>query len=188
MTTNRHMTLSFRAFFAGFLLLAGLAVAGTAHAETKIAVVDVQTLMTESKAAKDIERQLKAHRDALEKTFSEKQEALRALDQSLTQRRKDMSAEDFQKEKGSFEKKILEARQMAEKEGRAMDKAAAAAIGQLKKEIIVVVADIADAQGYGLVMTRDNVLLAEKEMAITPAVMAALDKKLPSVKVDFAKE
>lgn len=168
-------------FLAGFLV----ACSQPTHAETKIAVVDVQKLLSESKAAVNIQEQLKKQREDFQKELAAVEEKLRSEEKAILEEREKLTKEELQAKAQEFETKILEARQEVDKKRRTLEQAANKAVFNLRQEVVQVVADIADENAYNLVITRQNVVLAEKSMEITDQVMKELNKKVTEIKLEM---
>ncbi len=186
------MFLKFIRNAAGAVLIAGMILmapvfAGTAKADVKIAVVDIQRLMTQSKAAQSIQKQLETRRSEFQEGFSKQEGELRDIEKKLVATpEKDRTSEDFMKKKAEFEKKVAEARQSVQKRRAALEKGAAGAVAALQKEITKVVAKITTKEKYDLVLTRQDVIMAVDTMDITAAVLKDLDASVSKIdlKVD----
>ncbi len=178
---------------ATLLFVAGLAFSGMAGATekaaatadsgvTRIAVVDVQGLMSTSKAGKSIQEQINKQRDSFKEEFSKIEKDLGDTQKKLAED-KDSKPEDQMAKKKEFETRLMEANKLVQQRRQSLEKSAAEASMELRKEVVKVVADIADKDGYTLVITTQNVIVSEKSMDITDKVLAALDKQLPDMKL-----
>ena len=156
-------------------------------ADMKFAVVDVEKILNDSKAGKSIEKQLTDRREAFQKEFSSRENTLVAAEKSLVEEKKTLSAEEFSKKRASFEKQFLETRNLFQKRRNSLDKGLGNALAQLRKNIIQVTAEIADEEGYQVVLTRDSVVIVAKEMEITQKVLSRLNKKVQNIKLDVAE-
>lgn len=170
------------------MMIAILAFGPMAHAEgMKVAVVDIEKVLNESKAGKSIQKQLTSRREAFQKEFTARENNLMNAQKTLQEQKKSMSAEEFQAKRQEFEKQILETRNLFQKRRNALDKGLGAAFGKLRKSIIEVAAAISDEDGYNIVLTRDSVVIVEKEIEITDKVLAQLNKKVSDIKLDVAE-
>lgn len=152
---------------------------------TRIAVIDVQNLLNELKAAKNVQEQIQKKRKALQDEFSKKERDLRDEQENIIKNAKDKSPEDLKKERIAFEKKLLDMRKLVQEEQRKLEKAANDALQTLRMEILKIVADIADDKKYDIVLSRQNVVLADKGMEISDQVMKELNKSLKKIKLDI---
>lgn len=149
----------------------------------KIGVVDVQALIATSKAGKNIQEQLDKHRDSFKAEFAKLEKDLDATRKKLEDDKANQNTPEFAAKRKDFETRMMNAQKLVQQKRMTLDKGAGDAILQLRKAIVKAAADVADKNKYTLVVTRDNVVLAEKEMDITDKVMEQLNKDLPSVKV-----
>lgn len=147
----------------------------------KIAVVDVEKLLKDSKAADSIEKQLIERREKLKEKVLAQEKNLRETEQSIVDQKAKLSKEDFEKKKKEFEKQLIEARQQLQKDKRGLEKSAGMAIDELRRNIVEIIAEMADKEKYDLVITRQNVVLAVKSMEITEPVMTELNKRVDKI-------
>jgi Skp family chaperone for outer membrane proteins len=148
---------------------------------TKVAVVDVQRLMSVSKVAKNIQKQLEAERKNFEKEFEEHETRLRDTEKKLGEQRDSMKPDEFKEKRIAFENELLQTRKLVQTRRRALEGAASKALVTVRKEILEIVANIADKDKYDLVIGRENVILASRAMDITDTVLKELDSKLSKV-------
>lgn len=185
------------------ITVASLGFPVAAHAQSKIAVVDIQEIMSESKAAKSIQEQLETQRKAFQDDVSKRERALLDQQKALMEEQGQLMEEQktlagantdgsesfnkklaaFEKKRDEFEAELLEMRKLVQKRRQALEKAAGDAIGKLRMEVVEIVAEIADANDYDMVVTKQNVILAQKDMEITSQVMTRLDKNIKEIEL-----
>ena len=158
-----------------------------AHAELSIAVVDVEKLLTQSEAAKSIQKQVQEKRDALQSEFSKHEDELRNSEKALVESREKISQEEFKTKRQEFEKNLLEKQKLVQGKKRALEEAVIKATGKMRSEIATIVAGIAEAKKFQIVMTRQNIVIAEKALDITEEVMTKLNEKLKTVKLEVGQ-
>lgn len=167
-----------------FLILAVLAVLvtpGMALAQQSIAIVDVQMLLTESTAAKHIQKQLQAKRDALQKEFAQYEEKLRTNEKSLADEKSKLDEAAFKAKRDEFEKSLLETQGLVQKKKRDLEQAVLDSTAVLRESLLKIVAAISEEKKYDVVMTRQNVVLADKSLDITAQVLEKLNATLTEV-------
>ena len=152
-----------------------------ANTSLKIALVDLEKLMRDSKAALSIQKQLETKRVAFDKEFKELDRTLREKEKKLAQSRETAKPEEFSKSRAAFETELMEGNRKVQKSKRALAVAAAEAVAKLKLEIANIVNGLAQKHGYDLVLGRDDVILARQEMDITAQVMSTLDKSVTQI-------
>ncbi len=169
--------------FAAILFLSPLAAARAAD-PVSIAVVDVQQLVAESKAGKDIHEQLEARKKTFMADLEKQEQGLRDEQKKLSDERSSLSPDDFTKKAQDFDKKLNETRRAAGERKKALETAAVGALGKLRKEILAIVEAVSKEKGYNLVVTRQSVVIANKEADITTEVLSRLDKKISKIALD----
>lgn len=150
----------------------------------RVATVDVQQLMVDSKAGKSIQKQLVTQREAIQAEASNLEQSLQAEQKKLMGERGKASEEAFAQKQIDFEKRLLEARSKLQNRGRFLDKAANDSLNELRSHITDIVYNMATEQDIDLVLTRQNVVAAAKTIDITADVLKALDAKVPDIKVN----
>lgn len=175
-----------RIFFGALLFIAVLGPHLQAHAETSIAVVDVQRLLTESKAAQSIYTQRQANREAFLNKISHQEQLLRDEEKELVAAQKKLSAEEFGKKRQSYEKNILEARRMAQTHKRKIEEASKKAMDTLREQLYLTVQSIADEKGYDLVISSRDVIAGAKSLDITEETLQRMNKNVSDIKLDIA--
>lgn len=186
MLLNRLNVLA--ALAAAGLVLGAAPVRAADAGQGKIAVVDVQKILTESKAAKDVQKQLDTQRDSFKQEMSKHEQELRDMEKKIADEQSKASSEDLSKKKQEFEAKVLDARKLVQKRRQSLEQAAAGAILSIRKEIAKVAADISKKQDYALVLTRQDVVLVKEELDITDEVMKGVDKNLPKLSLNVDKK
>lgn len=172
------------------LFLTVFAWTGSAHADDKfknlsIAVVDVQSLLRDSKAAKDIETQATSIRKNFQAEIAKEQAALRESEKAVLAERGKLKEEEFRKKAENFQKSVNDTEKRVSERRAKLDKALAEALNKLRGKIVEVTATVGEANDIDLVVSRAEVVIVNKGLDITPQVMEKLNEALPSVKVDL---
>lgn len=199
-----------------FLSVPGIAAAQTAPAaklQPSIAVVDVETVMKGSTAAKSVRDQVDHYQGGFRDEIAKEEEKLRKREQELRALEKqildlrgqvqsgkltqaqmtqkvqahDKKLQEYEKKKQGFDKEVNAFRMRADAIGRALDQSYSAAMEKVTKAMVDVVRDVATARGDNIVMPRTQVMLYDESMNISTLVLDALNKKLPNVTVDKPK-
>ena len=175
------------ALFGAFLLstLATAPVQAQTAPAVSIAIVDMSVIISKSKAYVQL-------REGMDKRTKDLQADAEKMEKEFTKQREDLgrqktllSPESFKQRQMEFQSKF-----MAEAKGfdarktnlRAVfDKA----VGQIQQKLAEVASNVAQARGFNIVMTGDNVLYAVRGFDISEDILKELDEKLP--KVMFAK-
>lgn len=187
---------TFMLAFAAFSLLviasphyaqAADAKAATDNGSGRLVIVDVEQLLTVSDAAKDIQKQLQAEKEKIQTKLGKLDDKLQSEKKDLIDQQKSLSEKDFAKKRAAFEQEVMDARQQAGTDSQNLTAAANDAVEKLRGEIVKVVAKMAKDKDFALVLTKQNVLLAEKSMDITDDVMKRLNSDVKTIKVVMPK-
>ncbi len=157
--------------------------AAAAEKPLKVAVVDLQAVLKDSKAGKNIQDQLEKLRKNFQDEFSKQEEKLRGQDQELAKQRASLSADDFTKKRRDFEKNVADAQRSAQEKRKKLEQAMAKATQDLQSKVFQVVGKIAEDRGVTLVLTRSQVFLAQRSVDITKETVTALDAQVTSIPV-----
>ncbi len=165
------------------VLLVAMLVINSAYAQTSIAVVDMQKILTESLAARDIQKQMQTHREKFQKEFSKVEQDLRENQKTLSEQQTSLSQEEFAKKRGEFEQKLHETRNTVRNRKQSLDAGFTKAMKDLENEIFKIVESISSEKGYELVLTRSSVFLGSNSLDISDEVMSKLNSSLTKVKL-----
>lgn len=176
-------------------LLAGMAVVaaaltigavGQAWAQIKspvVAVVDVQFILQESKAAQSIQKAATAQAEAYGKEIAPQEEKLRAADQELARQRASLSAEQFAAKRRDFEKQIADVQRNVQARQRNLEMAVNEARQTVLKAMNEIIEEVAKDKGVNLVLLKHVAMIFDTSADLTPAVLEKLNAKLPQVAI-----
>ena len=68
-----------------------------------------------------------------------------------------------------------------------MDKGLNKALGTLKEEVMSITANIAEKKGYSLVLTRDSVVIVDKNLDITEIVLEQMNANMKSIPLNLVQ-
>ena len=168
-------------------VLATTLFSGAASAEdaAKIAIINIQSIMHDSTAAKSVKAQLDSKQKAYQSELSKKEEKLQKEDQNLAKQRGVLSQEEFEKKIREFKKEYADAQKDVQAKKGKLDKAFAQALNDIQKSVYDIVAAISKERGYSIVIPTSQILYANPDMDISTEVLEKLNKNLPDLKVKF---
>jgi Skp family chaperone for outer membrane proteins len=149
---------------------------------TKMAVVDVQEIMKQSKAASKLRDQLEAQKNTLQKDLSKEEDGLRDQEKELADKRGVLAADAFEQKRRDFQDKVAAFQKKVQERSRDLDQKFASGSSQVRKTMLEAVADVADKNGYTMVFSRADLLIFDKTLDVTDQVLKIVDQKLPEVK------
>lgn len=168
----------------GFLLPGiGPAMAQDAKVPLVVAVLDVQQVMQESTAARGIQAEVERQRESFQAELAQQENALRAADQKLASERADLSQEEFVQRRQELDQQAAELRRNVQGRKEQLEQLFNNGVGQVRQALIEIVAEIAQARGITMVLSKSQVVLAANDFDITAEVMQRLNAKLPKASV-----
>lgn len=159
-------------------------VAAKAAESSDIGIVDVNYIMSESNAAKALQKQIKDQSEAFQAEFSKFERELKDMEAALTKARADkVSEEEFKKKRSEFEKKLADTQALFQKRRQGFEKGKAEAFKTLSESIFKETEKVAAEKKIKLVLAKSIVVIGAKEMDLTQAVFEGVNKNLKDVKL-----
>ena len=148
-----------------------------------LAVVDFRGVLAKSEAARNIRSAVDEKRQKLRKYFLEVENSLRDEQKNLSKKRSIVTAEAFEKRARKLKEKAQSAQKLAQTSNQKLKKSFDQAMDKVQKELLRIVAEVAEESGVGVVLFRSAIVIAVKKLDISKEVLQRLNKKLPEVKV-----
>lgn len=157
-----------------------------AHLRKRIAIVDMQALFRDSAAGKSIQKQLESQQATYKASMDKQGKALKTAEEQLTRQRTVLSPEAYAAKREEFQNQLAAAQRDLQSQKRTLDVAFGQALEKVQGQVVKIITSIAETDRLMLVLPRQQVVLAQNNLDITPKVLEQLNKALPSVKVDMA--
>jgi Skp family chaperone for outer membrane proteins len=148
---------------------------------TVIAILDMDRILRDSKAAATLRAEIDKQREAHQTTLRDQENALRTADQELARQRAVLSAEAFTAKRRELQDQANKLQQEFVSRQREMEQLFGQGIGQVRKALAEVAKEIADERGISLILLKQTIVLASRELDITDEALRRLDERLPSV-------
>ncbi len=152
-----------------------------------VAVVDVQFILQEAAASRSIQKQLEAQRETYQNEISKQEDRLRAVEQELNRQRSVLSPDDFAQKRREFEQQVADVQRTVQARKRVLDQAFNESMTKVRDTVLQIVTEVAGEQKATLVLAKQQVVLAEKSLDLTSAVLERVNRKLPTVPVTVPK-
>src|SRR5262249_51277892 len=152
-----------------------------------VAIVDVQKILEESKAARTVQAALDKQRSAYQADISKQENALRSADQDLVRQRATLSADALDKKRQELEQQAAALRRDVQTKRQQLDRMFQASMDQIRSSLLQVIDEIAAERGATLVLSKTTVLLSANDYDITAEALKRLNSKLPTVAVEVPK-
>lgn len=172
-------------FFALVISIVFFAATSKASYSATIAVVDVQKIMNESKAANSIREQVKKKKSSFQAELDKKEKELQKQDQELAKQRSILSKEAFEQQYKEFRQTAVKAQSEIRAKKLKLDQTFSKAITDVQKKVSEIVANIAKEKNVQIAIARAQVIYAGGAIDITDEVLEKLDDSLSSVSMKF---
>ncbi len=162
-------------------LVAALFIGTPAVAQIKVAVIDVQTVVTESalgqKAQKELEQLQAQKRGELEARGKE----LADLRKKIEEGRLSLAPDKLAEMSDEFESKGREFKRSEDDANRELQKRGEKLMGDIELKILPILQEIGKSEGYTLIFNkfRSGLLFADDSIDITAQVITKLNEKHP---------
>src|SRR3954468_12744628 len=185
---RRCLALGLASITTALCLMAGQSRIALAELQASVvAVVDVQFILQEAAASKNIQKQLEAQRETYQNEISKQEDRLRAVEQELNRQRSVLSPDDFGQKRREFEQQVADVQRTVQARKRVLDQAFNDSMAKVRDAVLQIVTEVAGEQKATLVLAKQQVVLAEKSLDLTPAVLDRVNTKLPMVTVTVPK-
>ena len=148
-----------------------------------LGVLDVQAILREAAAVKDIRGQITKYGTDFEKEIKKKRGALRKANQELVRQRTILSPETFAEKRREFEQQVVKVQRLVQKRQRELDKSRKIAMDTVNKAYIEIVAKLADERNLAMIIRKNQTAYSVGTLDLTKTVLDLLNNKLPKVKI-----
>lgn len=153
--------------------------------QAKMAIIDVQAVLDNSLAVKDIRKTIDAISEQLHREMSTKELQLKKAEEDLVKQRGRIKPSLYEEEARRFDTLVSDAQHDLQQKKLRLEKAHATAIAQVHEVMMRLISELAKAEGYSLVLPNSQILYMDSELDITSRVAELLNKELSSMKVSY---
>ncbi len=168
-----------------FALTAACALLSFSANAGSIAVLDVEKIVKESAAMRDIQGKVTKKQDEYQKEVTKKQNELQAEQKKVEGKQKVLSKEAFEKEMKKFEEKVDDLKAFVDKKQNSLKKASMDSMSKVNDKIKDIIAEISKEKDIDLIVPTSQTLFYKDEMEISEEVLKRLNKKITKVDVKF---
>ena len=151
----------------------------------QVMVVDVQSLLQNSKAAKMVRDQIEAKRAEYAKEISRQEETLRQERDNLQKQQQTMTADQLNVKGREFQAKVNELDRDVQAKRQALERSNADALQKIQEVMVKIITDIAKDRKANLVFQRSELVLFDQGFDVTDQVLQKLDEQMPTLTVNF---
>lgn len=159
--------------------------AATAPPSLSILVVDVQSLLQNSKSAKMVRQQIEQKRSEYAKEISQQEQTLRQERDALQRQQASLSAEALNQKGREFQQKVNELDRSVQGKRQSLERSNAEALENIQGVMLKIITEIAKERKANLVFQRSELVLFDQGFDVTDQVLQKLDEQLPTLTVNF---
>ncbi|HLI13109.1 MAG TPA: OmpH family outer membrane protein [Alphaproteobacteria bacterium] len=152
-----------------------------------IGVVDVPYLVQNSAAGKAARTQIEKLRAEYAKSLKSEESRMRKLNQDIVEQRATLSDQAYEKRVEDFRQKFAAYRRDAQTRQLKLEEASQGAARKIEAAVVQIVGDVAKQRKLEMVLSRQALIGGPEVADITQDVLARLNQRLPSVKVEVPK-
>ena len=152
--------------------------------EFPIAVLDVQKILRDSSAVKNIREQVTKYGSSFENEIEKERNEIRAANQELTRQRTILSPDAFAEKRRVFEEKVVGVQRLVQQRQRELDASRNRAMAEVNKAYTEVVAKFAAERNLAVILRKVQTVFTLGNLDVTQEVLSRLNKQLPTVKID----
>jgi outer membrane protein len=150
-----------------------------------VLVVDVQSLLQNSKSAKMVRQQIEQKRAEYAKDISHQEATLRQERDALQRQQSSLSPEALNQKGKEFQQKVNELDRNVQAKRQALERSNAEALEKIQQAMLKIITQISKDRKANLVLQRSELVLFDQAFDVTDEVLQKLDEDLPTLTVNF---
>lgn len=154
-------------------------------AKQQIAVVNIQYVMKESTAAKNVREQLENKQKTFQADITKKEESLQKEDKELAKQKSVLAKAAFDEKLKAFRTKATDVQKDVQSKKTMLDSAFEHSLNDIQKVVTDIISDISKEKGFVIAIPTSQILFADTKLDISSEVLERLNKKLPKLDVKF---
>ena len=152
-----------------------------------IAVVDVNEVVTRSKAGVALQPQFEKLKKTYEDQLNKDRESLTAEAQQIEGQRAVLAPDAFQQKVAALRQREQTLAQQINERKRVLDATLGNGLAEIRTVLFQVSADIARERGINIVLPKETVVIIARNLEITDEVLRRVDEKMPSYTLKVAQ-
>ena len=154
----------------------------------RIAVIDMQKIMSDSKAVQSIQRQIDKQREQYQSELQRRERELREANEGLARERDVLSEDAFRQKRRRLEEQVTELQREIQRSKRRLDRNYSQAMRQVQDQLVRIVRDLATQQDIDIVLGKATVVIVRPRLDLTDRALKRLNAELSSVDVPPLKQ
>ncbi len=155
------------------------------YPNTSIGIIDINKVLTESKAAIDATKQIEKIQKKSEEESKNEDDLIIKERERLIEQQSVMAPEAFEVKVADFEKKVQTYQVERQEKLRKLDQMVQMARAKILDEVKPIINKYAKEVGITVILEKNAVVMSADEMDMTEQVIKILNKNLPKIKVEL---
>lgn len=155
------------------------------YPNTSVGIIDINRVLTESKASLDASKQIEKIQTNVEAKAKDRDESIIAEREKLIEQQSIMAPEAFELKVAEFEKNVQKYQLERQEQIRSLDQMVQDARSKILEEVKPILKEHSSEIGITLVLEKNSVVLSADEMDMTDQVIKKLNKAMPKIKVEY---
>ncbi len=160
----------------------------TVQSEVRIGVVDRQKIMQDSLAGESVRKEFEAREQAYREQISARENELRAQQEELGRQRAILTPEAYSERENEFAALVEGLQRDVAGINKQLDAMLQYGMRQIDMQTIQIIAEIAEAKGYTLVLDKTQLLMVNTDYEFSQEVLTVLNARLPVVEINLIEE
>ncbi len=146
-----------------------------------LAVVDIKRVLSSAEASKKAKKSIDARRAIYERELDQHKKGLKTQRAQLRAQQKILAPEAFKQQRKKLETRFQTVVKQTEERRRVLNEAFNTAMGNLRRELGIAVAEVMKERGIEMSLPRSAVLVFDDRFDISDEVLKRLNKRLPEI-------
>lgn len=181
------MNISMKILFNILILFASLQVFADQKQsyEAKVAILDVQEVLSKSKVAQSLNEQISKISDQHFKEISTTESELKKTEEELLQKREKLTEVEFEKEVEQFNRRVSEFQKNMKHQKNKIEQAHAEAIGEIHNYIIKIISQLSKKNNFNMTIPSSQIIYFSPSLDITAEVIKELNQHMQKVNLKY---
>ena len=168
-----------------FVLFTGLNLQAETYPNTSIAIVDLNLILSDSKAAKGATKDFEKIQKDTESEIVESDKSMLEERNKLIEQQSIIAPEAFEVKAQDYEKKLQNYQSEKQNKLRKLENVLQTARNEILENVKPILEELSQELGVTVILEKNSVLLSATNMDITDEVIKKLNKQLPKIKVSL---
>lgn len=153
-----------------------------------IAIIDMQRILQESLAAKNVQKQLEIQRAKFQTEIEGEENGLRQTEQELSKSRDQIAADVYADREQQLRQRFLTVERHVQARRKLLDQAFTDSMNTVRASLLAIVDSVAHERGANLVLVKQQAVWVDAPLDVTDEVLKRLNAKLSDLTVKMPPE